>query len=154
VSNAAIPSYLEIIDLIAGGTTPQAVADYCPSPEAQRHIAELIAQEKDCSISVEERSELDHFMDMEHILRADRLRLRASTHRGRGYMPPAQHLKIGPLLPKRFNLKLRMVCLGIRFLHGDGNGQAIREAILVSATIWSIESQADLERSFSTARRV
>jgi hypothetical protein len=34
VSNAAIPSYLEIIDFIASGTTPQAVADYSPSPEA------------------------------------------------------------------------------------------------------------------------
>jgi hypothetical protein len=56
VSNAAIPSYLEIIDFIASGTTPQAVADYCPSPEAQRRIAELIAQEKEGSLSVEEKS--------------------------------------------------------------------------------------------------
>jgi hypothetical protein len=39
------------------------VADYRPSPEAQRRIAELIAQEKEGSLSVEEKSELDHFMD-------------------------------------------------------------------------------------------
>jgi len=54
VSKAAIPSYLEIIDFIANGTTPQAVADYRPSAEAQRRIAELIAQEKEGSLSVEE----------------------------------------------------------------------------------------------------
>ena len=76
VSNAAIPSYLEIIDFIASGTTPQAVADYRPSPEAQRRIAELIAQEKEGSLSVEEKSELDHFMDLEHILRVAKARAR------------------------------------------------------------------------------
>src|SRR5208282_5304322 len=76
VSNAAIPSYLEIIDFIANGTTPQAVADYRPSPEAQLRVAELIAQEKEGSLSVEEKSELDHFMDLEHILRVAKARAR------------------------------------------------------------------------------
>lgn len=76
VSNAAIPSYLEIIDFIASGTTPQAVADYRPSLEAQRRIAELIAQEKEGSLSLEEKSELDHFMDLEHILRVAKARAR------------------------------------------------------------------------------
>ncbi len=76
VSNAAIPSYLEIIDFIASGTTTQAVADYRPSPEAQRRIAELIAQEKEGNLSVEEKSELDHFMDLEHILRVAKARAR------------------------------------------------------------------------------
>ena len=75
-SNSAIPSYLEIIDFIASGTTPQAVADYRPSPEAQRRIADLIAQEKEGSLSVEEKSELDHFMDLEHILRVAKARAR------------------------------------------------------------------------------
>jgi hypothetical protein len=35
MNNATIPSYLEIIDFIAAGTTPQAVVDYHPSAEAQ-----------------------------------------------------------------------------------------------------------------------
>lgn len=69
MSNASIPSYLEIIDFIVRGTTPQAVADYRPSLEAQGRIAELIAREKEGCLSVEKRSELDHFMDLEHILR-------------------------------------------------------------------------------------
>lgn len=45
-SKAAIPSYLEIVDFIASGTAPQAVVDYCPSPEAQNRVAELIQREK------------------------------------------------------------------------------------------------------------
>ena len=76
MSKAAIPSYLEIIDFIAAGTTPQAVADYHPSPEAQQRIAELIAREKESGLSPEEKSELDHFMDLEHILRVAKARAR------------------------------------------------------------------------------
>jgi hypothetical protein len=47
MSNVAIPSYLEIIDFIAAGTTPQAIVDYRPSLEAQHRVAELIAREKE-----------------------------------------------------------------------------------------------------------
>ena len=54
----------------------QAVADYRPSLEAQRRIAELITQEKEGSLSVEQKSELDHFMDLEHILRVAKARAR------------------------------------------------------------------------------
>ena len=76
VSKVAIPSYLEIIEFIASGTTPQAVADYRPSPEAQQRIAELITREKKGRLSAEEKSELDHFMDLEHILRVAKARAR------------------------------------------------------------------------------
>jgi len=76
VSKAAIPSYLEIIDFIASGTTPQAVVDYRPSPEAQNRVADLIQREKEGDLSAEERSELDHFMDLEHILRVAKARAR------------------------------------------------------------------------------
>ena len=76
MSNAVIPSYLEIVDFIAGGTTPQAVADYRPSAEAQKRVAELIAREKEGGLSPEEKAELDHFMDLEHILRMAKARAR------------------------------------------------------------------------------
>jgi hypothetical protein len=76
MSGNAIPSYLEIIDFIAGGTTPQAVADYRPSAEAQQRVAELIALEKEGALSPEEKAELDHFMDLEHILRVAKARAR------------------------------------------------------------------------------
>ena len=76
MSEAAVPSYLEIIDFIASGTTPQAVAEYHPSPEAQRRVAELIAREEEGGLSAEEKSELDHFMDLEHILRLAKARAR------------------------------------------------------------------------------
>jgi hypothetical protein len=74
MNNATIPSYLEIIDFIAAGTTPQAVVDYRPSAEAQQRVAELIARERDGGLSPDEKAELDRFMDLEHILRMAKAR--------------------------------------------------------------------------------
>lgn len=76
MSNAAIPSYLEIVDFIAAGTTPQTVVDYRPSPKAQQRLAELISREREGSLSPEEKSEIDHFMGLEHILRMAKVRAR------------------------------------------------------------------------------
>ena len=82
MTNAAVPSYLEIIDFIAAGTTPQSVIDYRPSEEARRRVEDLIALEKDGQISPEEKSELDHFMDLEHIIRMAKARARQILHSG------------------------------------------------------------------------
>ena len=76
MSNAAIPSYLEIIDFIAAGATPQAVVDYRPSAATQQRVAELIAREKAGGLSPEEKVELDRFMNLEHILRMAKARAR------------------------------------------------------------------------------
>ena len=59
------PAYFEIIDFIAAGSTPVALAEYRPSAEAQRRIDDLIEREK---------AELDHFMELEHILRMAKAR--------------------------------------------------------------------------------
>jgi hypothetical protein len=71
---AAGPAYLEIIDFIAAGTTPEPVVNYRPSLEAQQRVAELIAREKEESLTPEEKSELDHFVELEHILRMAKAR--------------------------------------------------------------------------------
>ena len=76
MSSAANLSYLEIIEFIAHGTTPQAVVDYRPSLEAQRRVADLIAREKEGGLSPEEQAELNHFLDLEHILRMAKGRAR------------------------------------------------------------------------------
>jgi hypothetical protein len=81
--SASSPVYFEIIDFIAGGTTPQGVADFRPSEDAQRRVAELIEREKDCGLSAEEKAELDHFMELEHILRMAKAKARQLLSRGR-----------------------------------------------------------------------
>ena len=70
------PVYFEIVDFIAAGTTPEAVIDFRPSAEAQQRVADLIEREKADTLSPEEEAELDHFMELEHILRMAKARAR------------------------------------------------------------------------------
>ncbi len=76
------PIYSEIIDFIAAGTTPQTVADFRPSPEAQQRLAALIERDKAGSLSAEEKAEVDHFLELEHILRMAKARARQIVSRG------------------------------------------------------------------------
>ena len=77
------PVYFEIINFIAAGTTPEAVVKFRSSPEAQQRLAALVEREKGASLSSEEKAELDHFMELEHILRMAKAKARqilASGH--------------------------------------------------------------------------
>ncbi len=61
--------YEEVVDFIAAGATPRGVADFRASEEARSYVADLIAREKTSGLSAEETSELDHFLQMEHLMR-------------------------------------------------------------------------------------
>lgn len=74
--SAAPPAYFEIIEFIAAGTTPEAVVNFHPSSDAQRRVTELIEREKESGLSEDERAELDHFMELEHILRMAKAKAR------------------------------------------------------------------------------
>ena len=72
----ASPAYIEIIDFIAAGTTPESVAHFQPSPEAQERVALLLKRQAEDVLSPDEEAELDHFMDLEQILRMAKARAR------------------------------------------------------------------------------
>ena len=55
--STASPAYFEIVEFIAAGTTPETVAHFLPSPEAQRRVAELIEREREEGLSPEEVAE-------------------------------------------------------------------------------------------------
>ncbi len=74
--SVASPVYLEIVDLIATGATTEAVAGFRPSPEVQSRVAALVEREKTGSLSAEEKTELDDYMELEHILRMAKARAR------------------------------------------------------------------------------
>lgn len=71
-----IKAYNEIINFIAAGTTPRTVADFRASENTQQRVAELIEREKTSSLSDEEHSELDHFLELEHIMRLAKAKAR------------------------------------------------------------------------------
>ena len=68
--------YLEIIDFFASGTTPQTAVDFQPSPASQQRALELLALAKRDQLTQEQASELDHFTELEHILRMVKARAR------------------------------------------------------------------------------
>lgn len=71
-----IKAYTEIVEFIASGSTPQTVANFCASTETKDRVAELIYREKTSSLSTDERVELDHFLEIEHIMRLAKARAR------------------------------------------------------------------------------
>ena len=72
--SAAHPVYLELIDFIAAGTTPEQVIAFRPSCAAQNRVEELIAMEKEDHLSTDEQAELEYFLQLEHILRVAKAR--------------------------------------------------------------------------------
>ena len=73
---AMIRAYNEIVDFIAAGTTPQAVAAFTASSETKNRVAALIQLEKTAGLSSDERSELDHYLEIEHLMRLAKAKAR------------------------------------------------------------------------------
>ena len=69
-------AYEEIIDFIASGPSTSAVAEFQATPEQKARIADLLRREKNGVLSAEERSELDHFAEIEHLMRLAKARAR------------------------------------------------------------------------------
>jgi hypothetical protein len=68
--------YGELVEFIAGGSTPDDVAGWTPSAAARERVAELIGAEKAGTLSQEDRGELQHYMELEHLMRLAKARAR------------------------------------------------------------------------------
>jgi hypothetical protein len=66
--------YDEIIDFISSGTTPNGVASWKPSRRTKAQVARLIRAEKEQTLSADGRAELNHYLEMEHIMRLAKAR--------------------------------------------------------------------------------
>lgn len=71
-------AYEEIIDFIAAGTTPSGIVAFQPSEETKARVADLIHREKTTGLSPEETVELNHYLQLEHLMRL--AKARARTH--------------------------------------------------------------------------
>ena len=72
----ASPAYEEIVEFIAAGTTPSSVVAFRPSAAAKARVADLISREKSEGLSEEETAELNHYMQLEHLMRLAKARAR------------------------------------------------------------------------------
>jgi hypothetical protein len=60
--------YDEIINFIAGGTTPETVVNFQLSPAAKERLEELVYRAKTEGLTGDDKRELDHFLTLEHIM--------------------------------------------------------------------------------------
>ena len=61
-------SYDEILDFLAAGTSPDALVAFRPSQKTTQRVEELVEKNKQGTISSEEQSELDDYLQLEHLL--------------------------------------------------------------------------------------
>ncbi len=73
---STLRAYEEVIDFIAAGTSPQNVVAFRPSESAKERVADLIYRERTDSLSQDEKSELDHYLQLEHLMRLAKARAR------------------------------------------------------------------------------
>ena len=67
-------AYEEIINFLAAGMTSQSLIEFQISDKVKDRVDELIFREKNDGISSEEKSELDHYLILEHLLRLAKAR--------------------------------------------------------------------------------
>jgi hypothetical protein len=74
-------TYDEVLDFLTAKMTPEEIANFRPSPEAQARFSELIARKKTDSITSAETEELEEFLRLEHfmIMAKARAQLRAKA---------------------------------------------------------------------------
>lgn len=67
-------AYEEMVDFIAAGPTPAKLIEFRPSAATKERVADLILREKTSGLSSDETSELDHYVQLEHVMRLARAR--------------------------------------------------------------------------------
>jgi hypothetical protein len=70
-----VRAYEEIVEFIAS-LSPQEVVGFKPSDEALQRVWELIEREKATSLPPDEKEELNHYLEVEHLMRLAKARAR------------------------------------------------------------------------------
>ena len=67
--------YEEIVDFIAS-LSPREVVGFKPSEGARQKVWELIERQKSAPLPADEKAELDHYLEVEHLMRLAKARAR------------------------------------------------------------------------------
>jgi hypothetical protein len=73
---AVTRAYDEFVDFIAAGPSPERVASFQPSETCRQRVLDLLAREKSTGLTADETSELDHYVQLEHLMRLAKARAR------------------------------------------------------------------------------
>ena len=67
--------YEELVQFIAA-LSPREVIDFKPSEGARQRVWDLIERQKTSPLLADEKSELDHYLEIEHLMRLAKARAR------------------------------------------------------------------------------
>jgi hypothetical protein len=67
-------AYEEVVEFIAAGSTPGKVVAFRPSEATRERVADLLRREKAEGLSTDESSELEHYLQLEHLMRLAKAR--------------------------------------------------------------------------------
>ncbi len=73
---STVRAYEEVIEFIASGTNPNSVVAFRASDSVKERVADLIHREKTSVLSEGEKSELDRYMQLEHLMRLAKAKAR------------------------------------------------------------------------------
>jgi len=66
--------YEEIIDFIAAGASPAEVARFQASRRVRSQVADLLRRQKTSCLTPDELAELNHYLELEHLMRMAKAR--------------------------------------------------------------------------------
>ena len=64
-----LKAYNEVVELFARGSNPGRVVAFRPSEESRARVEALLTRAKTCDLTPEEQTELDDFLQLEHMMR-------------------------------------------------------------------------------------
>ncbi len=69
-------AYDEFVEFLASGSTPRELIDFQPSEQTRAKVSDLIRRQKSAALSPDEASELNCYLQLEHIMRLAKARAR------------------------------------------------------------------------------
>jgi hypothetical protein len=70
-----VKPYEEIVEFIAS-LGPRALLEFKPSEAARQRVWDLLERQKAAPLTAEERAELNHYLEVEHLMRLAKVRAR------------------------------------------------------------------------------
>jgi len=67
-------AYEEVVNFIATQTPHNSLMAFHPSDQAKDRVMELVHKEKENNLAPDEQSELDHYLQLEHLMRLAKAR--------------------------------------------------------------------------------
>lgn len=68
MSTVVIPIYEEVYQFLISSPTPQEIIDFRVSEETQKRVSILLSKNRDGILTPDERSELDQFEQVNHLM--------------------------------------------------------------------------------------